>query len=205
MTPFEVTQMYQTLASGGFRTPLRAIREVLTPEGAPLKRYSLAVAQTIDPAATFLTITALQHVVQAGTATGISAYLPQELKVAGKTGTTDDLRDSWFAGFTGDKLAVVWVGRDDNQTTGLTGASGALTVWGQTMAQLDPEPLIPAMPESIEIVRIDATTGLRADNGCDGAVEIPFVRGSAPTEAAPCSGRSPGKTIKNWFRRLFER
>jgi penicillin-binding protein 1B len=205
MTPFEVTQMYQTLASGGFRTPLRAIREVLTPEGEPLKRYSLAVVQTIDPAATYLTITALQHVVQSGTATGISNYLPPELKVAGKTGTTDDLRDSWFAGFTGDKLAVVWVGRDDNQPIALTGASGALTVWGQMMAHLDPEPLVPAMPEGIEVVRIDVQTGLRADSGCDGALELPFVRGSAPTEPAPCSGRSPGQTIKNWFRRLFER
>ncbi len=205
LTPFEVTQMYQTLASGGFRTPLRAIREVLTPEGAPLKRYSLAVTQAVDPAAVYLTTTALQHVVQSGTATGLGAYLPADINVAGKTGTTDDLRDSWFAGFTGDKLAVVWVGRDDNQTTNLTGAAGALTVWGQMMAQLDPEPLVPAMPESIELVRIDTKTGLRADGGCDGAIEIPYIRGSAPTEPAPCSGHSPVEKIKNWFRRLFER
>lgn len=204
LTPFEVTQMYQTLASGGFRTPLRAIREVLTPEGAPLKRYSLAVAQAVDPSAVYLTTTAMQYVVQAGTATGLSAYLPADLNIAGKTGTTDDLRDSWFAGFTGDKLAVVWIGRDDNQPTALTGAAGALTVWGQMMALLDPEPLVPAMPESIELVRVDTKTGLRADSGCDTAAQIPYIRGSAPTETAPCSGRSPAQGIKNWFRRLFE-
>src|SRR5258706_7768625 len=131
LTPFEVTQMYQTLASGGFRTPLRAIREVQTPDGVPLKRYSLSVAQTVDPGATYLTVTALQQVVQSGTGTGLSAFLPADIKIAGKTGTTDDLRDSWFAGFTGDKLAIVWVGRDDNQSTGLTGAAGALTVGRQ--------------------------------------------------------------------------
>lgn len=205
LTPFEVAQMYQTLASGGFRTPLRAIREVLTPDGAPLKRYSLAVARSIDAAAAYLTTTALQQVVQTGTAAGLSAFLPSELKIAGKTGTTDDLRDSWFAGFTGDKLAVVWIGRDDNQPTGLTGSSGALTAWGQMMAALDPEPLAPPMPESIERVRVDAKTGLRADNGCEDTVEIPYVRGSAPAEMAPCSGRAPPGTIRGWFRRLFER
>ncbi len=205
LTPFEVAQMYQTFASGGFRTPLRAIREVLTPEGIPLKRYSLTVAQAVDPAAVYLVTVALQQVVQAGTATGLNAYLPADLKVAGKTGTTDDLRDSWFAGFTGDKLAVAWVGRDDNQPTGLTGAAGALTVWGATMAALDPEPLAPPMPENIEWVWIDPESGLRADSSCAGAVQLPFVRGSAPMEASPCSGTAPAQTIRSWFRRLFER
>ena len=203
LTPFEVTQMYQTLASGGFRTPLRAIREVLTPAGVPLKRYGLSVAQAVDPAPTYLVTSALQEVVRRGTGTGLNAYLPANMNVAGKTGTTDDLRDSWFSGFTGDKLAVVWLGRDDNQPTGLTGATGALTVWGEMMAALDPEPLDPPAPESIERVRIDTQTGLRADSGCDGAVEVPFIRGSAPTETAPCSTGSPGTAIKNWFRRLF--
>lgn len=205
LTPLEVTQMYQTLASGGFRSPLRAIREVLTPDGQPLKRYSLAVAQTVDPSAAYLTTVALQEVVKSGTGTGLNAFLPSDINVAGKTGTTDDLRDSWFAGFTGDKLAVVWVGRDDNQPTGLTGASGALTVWGQMMAALDPEPLVPPMPESIELVRVDIKTGLRADSGCSDAVEVPYVRGSAPTESAPCASHSPVEKIKGWFRRLLER
>ncbi|HLF11183.1 MAG TPA: penicillin-binding protein 1B, partial [Gammaproteobacteria bacterium] len=157
----------------------------------------------VDPAATYLVTTALQEVVQRGTATGLRAYLPADLNVAGKTGTTDDLRDSWFAGFTGDKLAVVWVGRDDNQPTGLTGASGALTVWGTMMAQLDPEPLAPPLPDTVEVVSIEPSSGLRADSGCAGTVDMPFIRGSAPTETAPCSTGSPGTTIKNWFRRLF--
>ena len=206
LTPFEVTQMYQTLASGGFRTPLRSITEVMTPEGEQLKRYSLNVDQAVDPNAVFLLTTAMQHVVRSGTATGVTNFLPAELNVAGKTGTTDDLRDSWFAGFTGDKLAVVWVGHDDNRPTGLTGASGALTVWGQMMATLDPEPLVPAQPETIELVRIDPQSRLRADSGCDGAVEIPYIRGSAPTEHAPCEGGGSAKeTVKGWFKRLFGR
>lgn len=204
LTPFEVTQMYQTIASGGFRTPLRAIREVMTPQGEPLKRYGIAVEQAADPGAVYLLTTALQHAVRAGTGTGLSRYLAAELDVAGKTGTTNDLRDSWFAGFTGDRLAVVWVGRDDNQPAGLTGASGALTVWGDMMARLDPEPLVPAAPENIEMVAIDPDTRLRADSGCAG-IELPFIRGSAPVETAPCAAGTPAKAVKGWFRRLLER
>jgi penicillin-binding protein 1B len=76
-------------------------------------------------------------------------------------------------------------------------------VWGQMMGALDPEPLVPPMPENVELAWVDPASGLRADKDCAGAVELPFVRGSAPQETAPCA-RSTGKAIKNWFRRLFE-
>ncbi len=203
LSPLEVTQVYQTVAAGGFRTPLRAIREVLTADGEPLQRYSLEVEQVVDPASLYLLTVALQDVVRQGTAHGLAARLPSELEVAGKTGTTDDFRDSWFAGFTGDRLAVAWVGRDDNQPTGLTGASGAMAVWGDMMAGLDPEPLILPEPDNIERVWIDPASGLLSDSGCPGAVELPFVVGSAPTESAACGPRSVGKSIKSWFERLF--
>ncbi len=117
--------MYQTIASGGFRVPLRAIREVLTANGTPLQRYQLSVEQVADPKAVYLLTTALQGVVREGTARALANYLPSELAIAGKTGTTDDFRDAWFAGFTGDRVAVVWVGYDDNSTTRYTGSSGA--------------------------------------------------------------------------------
>lgn len=99
--------------------------------------------QTSDPAALYLLTTAMQEVVRRGTARSLDRYLPASLDIAGKTGTTDGLRDSWFAGFTGDRLAVAWVGRDDNRPTGLTGASGAMVVWGQALAALDPSPWCP--------------------------------------------------------------
>ncbi|MCI0356165.1 MAG: penicillin-binding protein 1B, partial [Acidobacteria bacterium] len=114
LPPLEVTQMYQTLASAGFRTPLRAIREVLTAAGAPLQRYALAIEQVADPASVFLLTTALQEAVRHGTGRVLSRPFATSMAVAAKTGTTDDLRDSWFAGFTGDYLAVVWLGRDNN-------------------------------------------------------------------------------------------
>jgi penicillin-binding protein 1B len=142
-------------------------------------------------------------VVREGTAQGLAKYVPAALNVAGKTGTTDELRDSWFAGFTGDRLAVTWVGYDDNTPAQLTGASGAMTVWGALMGALANEPLLLPVPENIELVSIDPQSGLRADRDCRDAVELPFLRGSAPDEAAPCA-KSTFKTIKNWFRRWFE-
>jgi penicillin-binding protein 1B len=203
LSPLEVTQMYQTLASGGFRTPLRAIREVLTGSGQPVQRYALAIEQAFEAEPVYLLTSALQDVVSEGTAAGLKAFLPSSLRLAGKTGTTDELRDSWFAGYSGDRLAVVWVGYDDNRPAGLTGAAGALPVWGELMRNLDPEPLAPPLPEDVERVWIDPATGLRADRDCAGAIELPFLRDSAPEETAPCAS-SRGKKIKNWFRRLFE-
>ncbi len=205
LSPLEVTQVYQTLAGGGFRTPLRAIRVVLTAEGEPLQRYPLNVEQVIDPAPLYLLTVAMQDVVREGTARRLMNYLSPALDIAGKTGTTDDFRDSWFAGFSGDRLAVVWVGRDDNETTGLTGASGAMTVWGDMMANLDPEPLILPEPDNIERVWIDQASGLRSASGCQGAVELPFISGSAPDEAVPCGRRPLKKSIKSWFERIFGR
>ncbi len=203
LSPLEVTQVYQALAAGGFRTPLRAIREVLTADGQPLQRYPLEVEQVIDPATLYLLTVALQDAVREGTAKGLSAWLPSALSVAGKTGTTDDFRDSWFTGFTGDRLGVVWVGRDDNQSTGLTGAGGAMAVWGDMMASLDPEPLTLPEPDNIKRVWIDPASGLLSGDNCAGAVELPFIDGSAPTEFGDCGRKSVGRSIKNWLERLF--
>ncbi|MFP4517564.1 MAG: penicillin-binding protein 1B [Desulfovibrionales bacterium] len=203
-SPLEMTQLYQTIAGGGFRTPLRAIREVLTADGVPLQRYPLNVEQAVDGPALHLLSVAMQEVVRTGTAKGLSSYLDPSYGVAGKTGTTDEFRDSWFAGFTGDRLAVVWVGRDDNKPTGLTGSSGAMTVWGELMAGLDPEPLVLPVPETVEYIWIDPLTGLRSAERCPGAVKLPFITGSAPVESAPCGPSQIGGSIKGWFKRLFK-
>ncbi len=205
LSPLEVTQVYQTIAGGGFRTPLRAIRAVLTAEGELLQRYPLNVEQEIEAGPLFLLTTAMQAVVREGTARTLRNYLPPTLDIAGKTGTTDDFRDSWFTGFTGDRLAVVWVGRDDNEPTGLTGASGAMMIWGDMMARLDPEPLILPESENIERVWIDPVSGLRSDKGCRNAIELPFINGSAPTESAECGPGSLGRSVKGFFERIFGR
>jgi len=186
LSPLDVTQMYQTIASGGFRVPLRAIREVLMADGTPLQRYSLSVEQVADAESVYLLTTAMQGVVREGTAKALVNYVPAEINVAGKTGTTDDSRDAWFAGFTGDRVAVVWIGYDDNRPTRFTGGGGAMPIWGQLMSQLNPEPLTPPLPDNVEMVWIDGATGLRGDLACPDAIELPFIKGTAPTEVSPC-------------------
>jgi penicillin-binding protein 1B len=221
MSPLEVAQMYQTIAAGGFRSPLRAIREVTTQEGRPLQRYALAVEQAFAPEPMYLLTAAMQDVVREGTAQGLKKFLAPEITAAGKTGTTDEQRDAWFAGFTGDRLAVVWVGYDDNRAARLTGSAAAVPVWGEMMAGLAPEPLAFPKPERIELVWIDPETGLRGGASCAGAVELPFIEGSAPEQRAPCSGAmdaaveavdaaveavdSTVEKAKSWLERLFGR
>ena len=150
LSPIEVAQMYHTLASGGFRVPLRSIREVTDARGRKLSRYGVSVTLGVAPELNFLMVNALEAVMREGTGRAASRRLPPEFVSAGKTGTTDDLRDSWFAGFAGDRLAVVWLGHDDNSPAGLTGASGALSVWTDLMLRLKPASLDASPPPGVE-------------------------------------------------------
>lgn len=199
LTPLEVGQLYQTLASDGFLTPLKAIQAVTTPDGKVLSRYGLTVKQTLDLSAVFLVNTILQEAVSRGTGRAVYSALPRDFGVVGKTGTTNDLRDSWFAGFTGDYLGVVWVGRDDNQSTGLTGAQGALRVWALAMKQIARQPVALMPPENIEQFWVDPQTGLRTEEACANSMLTPFIAGSAPRGRVDCAGNAsdedgPGRT-----------
>jgi len=186
LTPLEVGQIYQTLAGGGFRAPLRAIREVLDASGQPLNRYPLAVEPAADAAAVYLTTWAMRQVVQQGTAKSLRKRLPKGLTVAGKTGTTNGLRDSWFAGFSGDKVLVVWMGRDDNGPAKLTGTGGALHVWGDIMASIETQPLSGFLPEGITEVWVDPETGLLARTDCRSAIRVPFAVRGIPRATSDC-------------------
>jgi penicillin-binding protein 1B len=203
-SPLDVAQMYQTIATGGFRTPLRSIREVTTQQGSPLKRYALATEQAFAPEPMYLLAAAMQGVVSEGTGQGLKNWLPPELAIAGKTGTTDEQRDAWFAGFSGDRLGIVWVGYDDNRSARLSGAAAALPIWGEMMAALDPEPLALPKPDGVEVVAIDPQTGLRG-SGCPGAYDLPFVAGSAPEGRAPCADGKTVEKVRGWLERIFGR
>ncbi|MCG8615912.1 MAG: penicillin-binding protein 1B [Desulfobacterales bacterium] len=190
MTPVQVAQMYHTLASGGFYTPARAIKAVVTPEGNTLQRYALTIEQRLNPGPVFLVNKTLQAVVSEGTGKSLAKRLSPDLGIAGKTGTTNELRDTWFAGYSGNRLAVVWLGRDDNRSTGLTGATGALQVFGRMMATLPNTPLAISPPENIEWAIVNPDTGHRTDRDCPGALAVPFIKGSAPEQLTPCARAS---------------
>lgn len=191
MSPFEIAQVYASIASGGFRIPLRAIREVTDSNGQSLQHYSLDVEKAVESGPAYLVTNAMQQVVKAGTASAIKGRLSPSLNIAGKTGTTNDYRDSWFAGFSGNRLAVVWLGRDDNKPTGFSGSSGALRVWMELMAGLALEPLDDPPPADVERVMVNPYSGLRVGAGCGGGQSVPFIIGSAPTRAGSCGGSAP--------------
>jgi len=187
LSPFEVSRMYQTLAGGGFDTPQRSIREVTGPHGEKLSRYGLAVKPMIAAGPVYLVNTALVEAMRTGTGRGLARRFPGLASVAGKTGTTNDLRDSWFAGFNGDHLAVVWLGRDDNGPTGLTGASGALRVWGDFISSARGRPWEPRVPEGIDWVWVTPDTGARSAEHCPGSIQLPVLRSTGPlAKVGPC-------------------
>lgn len=201
IAPLEVAQMYATLAANGYQAPLSAIREVQTKEGEPLTRYPIKLRQTLPDGPVYLLNWALAQVMQFGTGRAAYNAVPPATALAGKTGTTDDYRDSWFAGFGGDRVGVVWVGRDDYKPTGLSGSTGALPIWARTMRDLRVRSFEPVLPGDVEEVLIDPESGLLADEDCEGAITVPFLRGHPPPDSAPCAGGGP----VDWLRDLFGR
>jgi len=200
LTPMQVATLYQTIANGGFNTPLRSIRSVLTADGEPLKGYPFQVRQSIDAGAIYLLQNALQQVMRSGT--GRSAYnrLPKSWVLAGKTGTSNDSRDSWFAGFGRDLLAVVWLGRDDNGATPLTGATGALQVWTDFMYRAAPLSLATPQPANVVTAWVDSESGLGSAAGCPNAVQLPYIRGSEPQPGHACQADGSDPSLMDWVR-----
>lgn len=208
LAPIEVATMYQTMASNGFKTPTRAIRYVTDSTGETLARYPFKLEQTVDGASMHLLQYMLQKTARSGTARSIYQRLPSTINVAGKTGTSDLQRDSWFAGFAGNRLAVVWLGLDNNEPLPITGSSGALQVWTQFMASDAITSFIAPSPEHIDYLWIDPETGLLADADCFGAQQMPFKTGNQPTEQAECIQQqdllNPLPIVEDWVKRWFQ-
>ncbi|WP_028007582.1 penicillin-binding protein 1B [Solimonas flava] len=201
-SPLQVAQMYGTIASGGFQARPSAIREVQTKEGQPLQRFPLEVKQTIAEGPVYLLTWAMQKVMTLGTGRAAYTQLSPDVVVAGKSGTTDDYRDAWFAGFGADRVTVIWVGRDDNQSTGLSGSSGALPIWSRVMKDLHVRSIEPIPPGSVEEILIDPDSGLRADEHCYNAVTVPYLRGSGPQDWAPCAAQAEQGPLQ-WLKDIF--
>jgi penicillin-binding protein 1B len=204
LTPLEVTGLYASLANGGFRARLRAVRAVLDEHGAALKRFKVEVEAAAPPAAVYQLDRMLTLVTTHGTGRGAAQRLPAGTVVAAKTGTSSDTRDSWFAGFTGRYLAVVWVGYDDDRPTGLTGASGALPIWADAIGSLKPTSFEPAVPELVEDRWIEFGSGLATSPGCSAdAVAVAVPQGTpipAKAGCAPSPAGSIADKIKTWFK-----
>jgi len=129
----------------------------------------------------------LNHVTINGTARRIAKTFPTGFVAAGKTGTTDDLRDSWFAGFTGQHLMVSWLGVDENKPTGLTGASGALKIWIDIMKNIQTQPIVFNSSDNVEYIAIDPNSNKRIDSSCSNAVFLGVQRDALPEQQSACS------------------
>ena len=180
MTPLEAIQAYQTIASEGFYSPLNSIRTVESSEDVLSLSYPYKVEQRFRPEPIYLLKFVLKQTFISGTARGFSSRVIEKWKTGGKTGTSDDQRDSWFVGYAGNYLMVVWLGFDDNRKSPLTGRTGALQVWKNFMSRLDPIAYEVRKPSRIRYEWVDAKDGLLSGERCKGSILIPFVEGTEP-------------------------
>jgi penicillin-binding protein 1B len=202
VTPLELASAYATLARQGRAVHPWVVREIVDAEGRTVLRPQVAWTQAMSPQSAHLVTHLLQGVLREGTARS-AAELGYDGEASGKTGTTDDLRDAWFVGYTADLLSLVWVGSDDNRKTGLTGTSGALPIWVDLVRRGGAADRFarPTVPDGIVERRIDPETGALSHVGCPSSIDEHFIAGTEPRQ--PCEVH--GTRFRRWFHRLRDR
>jgi penicillin-binding protein 1B len=186
VTPWELTEVYATLAAGGLKPSFHGLAEVYDRFGEAVVGDELPPpVRVLQAQPAYLVTSLLEGVIDRGT--GASARRLGVLgAVAGKTGTTNGRRDSWFAGYSADRATVVWVGYDDNARTNLSGSRAAVPLWSRFVRAVRPAGgFLPVpVPQGIVTARIDPTTGELATDLCPYTVEEVFVEWQVPTQ--PC-------------------
>lgn len=206
LSPLQVNQMYQSIANEGARLPLHSITALTSSTDQLLWRFNEQSTQAIDATSVYLLNYALQRVTRFGTAKLLKQRFPK-LNLAGKTGTSDDYRDSWFSGFDNDLVSTIWIGKDNNQPTTLTGASGALHYYAELLAHLHPRTLPQFTPSlrahaDLTIAQFDTKTGAVVASDCPQSVSLPAVKSALPP-AKTCDSTTVEQQDKGFWRRLF--
>ncbi|EGA66828.1 penicillin-binding protein 1B [Vibrio brasiliensis] len=196
LTPFQVAQMYQTLTNSGKQAQLSALRSVMDLEGNVLFQSLPRVSQTVDQQAAWLTTYAMKR----GVLEGTGRYLNSQFgwaALAGKTGTSNDTRDSWFVGIDGREVTTIWLGRDDNKPTKLTGSSGALRVYAEYLKHRIPEKLTLPWPQEISTLGFAKTAQGSLNLDCGNEFKLPVwdIGGSMKQQ---CENQP-----KQWLKKLF--
>lgn len=197
-SPWQVTQLYQTLANNGEQKKLHAVLAITTQEEETFYAYENLPVQAITPQVSFLTRYAMNKVTTKGTAKSLR-WKNKGLALAGKTGTTDDLRDSWYAGFDNNETTVVWLGRDDNKPIGLTGSTGALTVYSDFVKKRGGVSLPLGNPASIATGYFNAATGSVSNKSCAGVIAVPVMEATLTTGS--CDNQAVKKPNENKARK----
>ena len=193
-TPLDMATAFNVLANMGLKVEPVTVTRVTDEKGTVLEQRYPKPPRVVHAESAFLVVNMMRSVITSGTAGEAHKMgFPRDVDAAGKTGTTNDLRDAWFAGFTPDLLCVVWVGYDDNTPVNLSGAKAALPIWVDFMkgalAGIPPRPFA-VPPTNIVFVEIDAQTGLRASPYCPKVISESFIAGTEPIEV--CQWHNPG-------------
>ncbi|UPR47974.1 penicillin-binding protein 1B [Vibrio cyclitrophicus] len=197
LTPFQVAQMYQTITNSGRIAPLSALRSVVDNDGEVLYQSIPRVSQSVDQQAAWLTTYAMKRGVSEGTGRFLQGQFAWA-GLAGKTGTSNDSRDSWFVGVDGREVTTIWLGRDDNKPTKLTGSSGALRVYADYLKQRTPEQLLLPWPTGIATASFTRTPEGALEFDCDGTVKLPVWDESGNIKKG-CESQP-----KQWLKKLFQ-
>jgi len=195
MSPMDMARLYTVFASGGFSARPKSVIEVRDEAGALADHYPIVIRKVADADAVAQLNSGLRSVMSRGT--GKTSRF-RDRGVAGKTGTSDDFRDSWFVGFDNWHLSVIWIGYDDNRPVGLTGATGAMQVWDALMRSLNPVPLNQPLPPGFVERDLDYATGAWAREDCAATVRIVLPE-KVDLPAKPGCGPSLGERVKSWF------
>nr|WP_240153066.1 penicillin-binding protein 1B [Photobacterium alginatilyticum] len=196
LTPVDVTQMYQTIASGGQKSELTALSAVVDAGGNVLYQKRASGEQVVSEQASWLTLYGMQKVVTVGTGRYLNSILPSS-RLAGKTGTSDKGRDSWYVGVDGREVVTIWMGRDDNKSAKLTGSSGPLRLYADYIQRRDPEPLVLRIPPQVsDFTYHQAKTG-RLEQSCIGSTKLPVWDPNGTLK------RSCIKNVETFFKRVF--
>jgi penicillin-binding protein 1B len=179
LSPYEVAQLYQTMANKGLYLPLAAVSAITTQNGQVLHQRKALPEQRVAQEPLYLLQYALNQATQNGTAGALAQQFPR-VRFAGKTGTSSDYRDSWFSGFDHETAIVVWLGRDDNQAIGLTGGSGALPVFSGYFARMPPNSLFRAVPDKIRKQFISKLSGRVVAESCVNVLLLPVISVEMP-------------------------
>ncbi|MDJ0832137.1 MAG: penicillin-binding protein 1B [Gammaproteobacteria bacterium] len=201
MTPYEVAQMYQVIANSGYFSPLTTIRQVLDKDNQVLSRIPLHSDELFQRGPMIQVQRSLVGTAEEGTAVYLKQRFPDH-NLAGKTGTTNDLRDSWFAGFGNRLLTVVWLGEDENRPIQLSGSAGALRVWADIMDKTAFESVKLGIDPNLEWHYVHRFKGGKLNENCEHAVLLPFAQGSAPDYRSNCRKIYLENGV-NWLRNLF--
>ena len=197
MSPFDAIQSYQVIAADGFYSPLRSIQDIKDLNGEIDLSYPYKIEQRLRPEPVHLLKFAMKQTFISGTARGYPRKNIESWQAGGKTGTSDDQRDSWFVGFAGELLVLVWLGFDDNRPTPLTGRSGALEVWKNFINDIQPSSIEKNNFNRVKYIWTDKKDGLVSGQKCKNSVLVPFIIGTEPKTIPSVRNKCASKLKRN--------